>query len=255
MPPSGLDAALRAITVHRVVRTLAATLTAQAGVLLLTQSNAWAAVLGRTAFGETDPAATSWWPAIAAGAVLCGAATVIAVIPVRGPGPGPARPGSPAEEGSLRVSAGISVDLDSATPPYEQIRAQVSSLIALGTLAPGSRLPTVRSLAADLGIAAGTVARAYRELEQSGLIDDQAPQRHRGRRDAGGRCPARRPGTGDRRRGGGRRRRPLHRGRPHSGIRRRRPAGNPADEAQPARRIRRESQFSVDWDGEHSNAL
>ena len=49
--PSGLDAALRAITVHRVVRTLAATLTAQAGVLLLTQSNAWAAVLGRTAFG------------------------------------------------------------------------------------------------------------------------------------------------------------------------------------------------------------
>jgi DNA-binding transcriptional regulator YhcF (GntR family) len=69
------------------------------------------------------------------------------------------------------VSAGISVDLDSATPPYEQIRAQVSSLIAIGALAPGARLPTVRRLAADLGIAAGTVARAYRELEQSGLIE------------------------------------------------------------------------------------
>jgi hypothetical protein len=82
--PAGLDAALRAITVHRVVRTLAATLTAQAGVLLLTQSNAWAEVLGRAAFGWTDPAETSWWPAIMAGAVLCGAATVIAVIPVRG---------------------------------------------------------------------------------------------------------------------------------------------------------------------------
>lgn len=82
--PAGLDAALRAITVHRVVRTLAATLSAQAGVLLLTQSNAWAAVLGRAAFGETDPAATTWWPAIAAGAVLGVAATVIAVIPVRG---------------------------------------------------------------------------------------------------------------------------------------------------------------------------
>jgi DNA-binding transcriptional regulator YhcF (GntR family) len=68
------------------------------------------------------------------------------------------------------VSAGITVDLGSATPPYEQIRAQISSLIALGALAPGTRLPTVRSLAADLGIAAGTVARAYRELEQSGLI-------------------------------------------------------------------------------------
>lgn len=63
------------------------------------------------------------------------------------------------------------MDLGSATPPYEQIRSQVSSLIALGTLAPGTRLPTVRSLAADLGIAAGTVARAYRELEQSGLVE------------------------------------------------------------------------------------
>lgn len=90
--PAGLDAALRAITVHRVVRSLAATLTAQAGVLLLTQSNAWAAMLGRAAFGETDPAATSWWPAVAAGAVLGVAATVIAVIPVRAlarPAPAP----------------------------------------------------------------------------------------------------------------------------------------------------------------------
>lgn len=69
------------------------------------------------------------------------------------------------------MTAGISVDLGSATPPYEQIRAQVSSLIALGALAPGTRLPTVRSLAADLGIAAGTVARAYRELEQAGLTE------------------------------------------------------------------------------------
>jgi lysylphosphatidylglycerol synthetase-like protein (DUF2156 family) len=81
--PAGLDAALRAITIHRVVRTLAATLTAQAGVLLLTRSNAWAELLGRAAFGETDPAATSWWPAVAAGAVLGVAAAVIAVIPVR----------------------------------------------------------------------------------------------------------------------------------------------------------------------------
>lgn len=98
--PAGLDAALRAITVHRVVRTLAAALTAQAGVLLLTQSNAWAAVLGRSAFGETDPAATTWWPAIAAGAVLGVAATVIAVIPV----PGPARP-APAPLPRTEVSA------------------------------------------------------------------------------------------------------------------------------------------------------
>ncbi|MEV7605415.1 GntR family transcriptional regulator [Paenarthrobacter sp. NPDC089322] len=69
------------------------------------------------------------------------------------------------------MSAGISVNLADPVPPYEQIRQQLSSLILVGTLQPGSRLPTVRSLAADLGIAAGTVARAYKELEQSGLIE------------------------------------------------------------------------------------
>ena len=83
--PRGLDAALRAITVHRIVRTLAATLTAQAGVLLLTQTNAWAAVFGPDAFGDAvDPAAGSWWPATLAGAVLAASAVVIAVIPVGG---------------------------------------------------------------------------------------------------------------------------------------------------------------------------
>jgi DNA-binding transcriptional regulator YhcF (GntR family) len=71
------------------------------------------------------------------------------------------------------MNAGISIDLRSATPPYEQIRSQISSLIAIGTLVPGGRLPTVRSLAADLGIAAGTVARAYKELEASGLIESR----------------------------------------------------------------------------------
>jgi DNA-binding transcriptional regulator YhcF (GntR family) len=69
------------------------------------------------------------------------------------------------------VTAGISINLRSATPPYAQIRAQIAALITAGTLAPGARLPTVRSLAADLGIAAGTVARAYRELELAGLTE------------------------------------------------------------------------------------
>lgn len=83
--PRGLDAALRAITVHRIVRTLAATLTAQAGILLLTETNAWAAVFGSDAFGDAvDPAAGSWWPATLAGAVLAASAVVIAVIPVGG---------------------------------------------------------------------------------------------------------------------------------------------------------------------------
>jgi DNA-binding transcriptional regulator YhcF (GntR family) len=69
------------------------------------------------------------------------------------------------------MSAGIFVDLQSAVPPHEQIRSQISSLVSVGPLAPGSRLPTVRSPAADLGIAAGTVARAYKELEAAGLVE------------------------------------------------------------------------------------
>ncbi|MEV7663166.1 GntR family transcriptional regulator [Paenarthrobacter sp. NPDC089316] len=71
------------------------------------------------------------------------------------------------------MTAGITINLADPVPPYEQIRRQLSSLIAVGVLEPGSRLPTVRSLAADLGIAAGTVARAYKELEQSGLIESR----------------------------------------------------------------------------------
>jgi GntR family transcriptional regulator len=85
------------------------------------------------------------------------------------------------------MTAGISVDLSSATPPYEQIRTQIGSLIAVGSLGAGTRLPTVRSLAADLGIAAGTVARAYKELEQAGLIETRRRNGTVvvGRRDAG----------------------------------------------------------------------
>jgi hypothetical protein len=81
--PRGLDAALRAITLHRTVRTLAATLTAEAAALLLTQSLAWAAVFGPDAFGIVNPAAATWWPATLTGSVLGAAALVIAVIPVR----------------------------------------------------------------------------------------------------------------------------------------------------------------------------
>ncbi len=69
------------------------------------------------------------------------------------------------------MNAGISVNLRSPVPPFEQIRAQIASLITVGALAPGTRLPTVRSLASDLGLAAGTVARAYKELELAGLTE------------------------------------------------------------------------------------
>lgn len=67
----------------------------------------------------------------------------------------------------------IHVDLGSATPPYDQVRAAIENAIAGGDLAAGSRLPTVRALAADLGLAPNTVARAYRELEALGLLEAQ----------------------------------------------------------------------------------
>ena len=64
------------------------------------------------------------------------------------------------------------VDIDQANPhpPYEQIRAQVVALVESGGLTVGARLPTVRQLATELGIAPGTVARAYRELEAAGVV-------------------------------------------------------------------------------------
>jgi len=51
------------------------------------------------------------------------------------------------------------------------VRSQIAQQVAEGLLVPGDKLPTVRRLAADLDLAPGTVARAYRELEQTGVID------------------------------------------------------------------------------------
>ncbi|WP_231925786.1 GntR family transcriptional regulator [Micromonospora echinofusca] len=65
----------------------------------------------------------------------------------------------------------ITVDQGSAVPPYEQVRGQLAELIGTGRLAVGTRLPTVRRFAADLGLAVNTVARAYRELEAAGLLE------------------------------------------------------------------------------------
>jgi GntR family transcriptional regulator len=64
----------------------------------------------------------------------------------------------------------ITVDVASPTPPYEQIRSQIATFIRAGLLTEGARLPTMRALAADLGVATGTVARAYAELETAGLV-------------------------------------------------------------------------------------
>jgi DNA-binding transcriptional regulator YhcF (GntR family) len=64
----------------------------------------------------------------------------------------------------------VRVDPSSDMPPYEQVRTQIAGRVAAGLLAAGEKLPTVRALAAELGLAVNTVARAYRELETDGII-------------------------------------------------------------------------------------
>lgn len=65
----------------------------------------------------------------------------------------------------------IVVDPGVPLPVYEQIREQVVRLVASGTLGPGHRLPSIRQLASDLGLAKGTVARAYELLDAESVIE------------------------------------------------------------------------------------
>jgi DNA-binding transcriptional regulator YhcF (GntR family) len=65
----------------------------------------------------------------------------------------------------------LRLDPASHIPPYEQLRAQLAVMVAVGHLAPGTRIPTVREMAAAVDLAPGTIARAYRELERDGLIE------------------------------------------------------------------------------------
>lgn len=65
----------------------------------------------------------------------------------------------------------LQITLEPGAHPAEQIRDQIRGLVATGRLAAGERLPSVRQLAADLGIAAGTVAKAYRGLEAEGVLE------------------------------------------------------------------------------------
>lgn len=64
----------------------------------------------------------------------------------------------------------ITMSHDSAVPPYEQLRLTVLARVRSGELAAGTKIPTVRALAKQLNLAPNTVARAYRELEQDGVV-------------------------------------------------------------------------------------
>lgn len=68
------------------------------------------------------------------------------------------------------MTATIRIDPESPIPPFEQLRTQLERQIRTQRLPPGSRLPTVRQLANDLGLSANTVMNAYRHLERDGLV-------------------------------------------------------------------------------------
>lgn len=65
----------------------------------------------------------------------------------------------------------LTLDPKSDLPPFEQVRAGIIAAVHEGELVVGSKLPTVRALAEELGVAANTVAKAYRELESDGVIE------------------------------------------------------------------------------------
>lgn len=65
----------------------------------------------------------------------------------------------------------VTLDPDAAAPLFDQLRTQIIDGVRDGRLAPGTRLPTVRELAGQLGLAVNTVARAYRELETAGVLE------------------------------------------------------------------------------------
>ena len=64
----------------------------------------------------------------------------------------------------------LHVDPSAPTPAYEQIRSQIARCIATGQLRTGQRLPSIRQLALDLGVAKATVSRAYEELERDTVV-------------------------------------------------------------------------------------
>ena len=76
----------------------------------------------------------------------------------------------------MMLGVRITLDPSSPEPLSEQLAAAIAERIRRGSLAPGARLPTVRALAEDLGLAANTVAKAYRALEEAGLVQGRGRQ-------------------------------------------------------------------------------
>ncbi len=67
----------------------------------------------------------------------------------------------------------MDVNTKSGVPIYVQLVDQVRHAIEVGSLGAGERLPTVRALAGDLGVAPNTVVKAYGELQREGFIESR----------------------------------------------------------------------------------
>ncbi len=68
-------------------------------------------------------------------------------------------------------TARLRIDPAATTPPFEQLKRRILALVASGDAPAGTRLPPVRTAADALGLAANTIARAYRELEEEGVLE------------------------------------------------------------------------------------
>jgi len=87
------------------------------------------------------------------------------------PPPTPRSPVPAPRRRRCAVSLKLTIDPDAPAAPYEQVRAQIAEQARGGVLPVGHRLPTVRALAGELGLAVNTVAKAYRALETDGVIE------------------------------------------------------------------------------------
>ena len=67
----------------------------------------------------------------------------------------------------------IPIDFRAGSPIYIQIVEQIRQQVASGELKPDDQLPTVRQLASELRVNFNTIARAYRILDEAGLISTQ----------------------------------------------------------------------------------
>ena len=78
---------------------------------------------------------------------------------------------SEAGSGSRVGGIVLALDPDSTEPPFRQLKGQIIEAIRRGTLTPGTRMPAIRTLATDVGVAARTAAKVYSELEEAGMLE------------------------------------------------------------------------------------